>query len=186
MKFKPVYILMLALFAASCANPRFQGGGRPQYSEYDLGFVGVPIYGQVMSRSTVVDAVEEKIESLEDARYVMTFKVNQVFKGEIPKIRRGGPSEFQQAKSAAKKGKIMQILTLDFRDPDDMIDRGWLNVAVMDPAETFDIPDWKNPEGRPYEIYLRKAHGVNDRFVLVQSRDAEKMLRSAAGTEKGE
>ena len=125
----------------------------------------VPMTAKVLSRDTVIDVMEKaEPDQMERLNTVVVFKINKILKGEFTKIRRGGPSRLKQAQQAMTRGKVLKLMTLDFTDPDEIIEKRWVNVAVENAFTRFQISDWEDPPDQLFLLYLKRLPEQTDSF----------------------
>lgn len=128
-----------------------------------------PIGVSSLSGSSSVDVLGQDPQSFDEKAAVVQFKIEQVKKGEFTKVKTGGPSKFEQAKQAAKDGRVLKLLTLDFDNPEDVSEKPWVTVAVANPFESFEILNWDNPGSRKYRLYLKREETRADSYRLLQA-----------------
>ncbi len=102
-------------------------------------------------------------------RYKVLFHIDKVVKGEFSKSKLGGPSALEQAKDAAKNKEILKLLTLDFSNPEDEVDKELLSVAVYDPETSFGINASDSPSKTKHKLYLKRMDEDADSFILIYS-----------------
>ena len=100
----------------------------------------------------------------------VVFKINSIVKGTLPlqKVPRSA-SLGSQMKESAKEKNLLQIITMDYENPE--VEREdkprWFAVGVQSPLELFNVISWKD---LPAESY---------RLVLVKKKEAGWVLKSA-------
>ena len=154
---------ILILLAGCTAS----GKGAPARKEFDVAMIATPLSGKEMPSSSVIDAIENTPEALQQARYIISFRIDRVLIGELSKEKVGGPSRFDQAVDAAQEKKLLKILTLDFQNPNEEIDKRWFRIAVQDPGATFGINNWRQPAQGRYKLYLKRMPKQANSYVLV-------------------
>jgi hypothetical protein len=161
---KAFRILAILVLLGGCAVSE-KGG--PARNEYDVALLATPLSGKELQSGAVIDAIENTPNALQNARFVISFRIDRVLIGELPKEKVGGRSRWDQAVEAAAEKKIMKFLTLDFKNPNEEIDKLWFRVAVQDPGATFGINDWHQPAQGRYKLYLKRMPKQTNSYVLV-------------------
>jgi len=137
--------------------------------DYDVVLSAVPFKVTKINQNSVVDAVEDGAQRPGVAEAVVLFEIERVIRGEFTKVRAGGPTKIEQARQAVQKKDLLQVLTLDFSDPDEEYEKPWVSVAVSDPDDSFGIEDWDNPEGKLCRLYLKRLPDRDASYVMVRS-----------------
>ena len=121
----------------------------------------------------MIDAIEGDPSQIGETAAAVQFKIEDIVRGDFIQMKAGGLSKYQQVKHAAKKGKILKLLTLDFKDPDKLVDKPWMTVAVNNALKSFNILDWDNPGDQKFKLYFKKAADSRDSYLLVKSESLE-------------
>ena len=157
-----IFMSLAGLLLSSCASLR----PRPQ----ELVILATPIDVEPLTIGRQVDALEDPEQSA-DLKTVVSFKIERVLKGDLPKIKRGGPSKWEQAQEHFQDKSFLKIVTADFEDPDALVDQKILSVAVQDPLVTFGIKTGQEDFGpHKYRLQLKTIPGKSESYVLVESR----------------
>lgn len=128
-----------------------------------------PIRVKALQPKAVVDAIENP-ENAAEPKALVLFKINRVIRGTLPQVKVGGSSRWEQTKEAVQDKSFLKALTSDFPNPDRLIDKEWLSVAVADPTKTFQITSWETPGTKKYKIRLRPVPGKTGSYVMVESQ----------------
>ncbi len=161
-------LFLLAACLCSCASWQ-KAGGFPSRAQQDIVILASPIRVKPLQARAVVDAIENPKNSAEPTAMIV-FKIERVLKGTIPKIKAGGESKWEQTSKAFGDHDYLKLITSDFSNPDLLVDKGWLSVAVADPARTFQISSWENPGTQRYKIRLKPVPERPGSYVLVESQ----------------
>lgn len=149
---------------ASCAS--FQ---TPAGEKYDVAIEGTVFKVMDAASAGSVDAIERETPERGPLVAVVSFKLNQVLNGELPKVKAGGASKLEQLTGAAKTNNFLKVLTMDVQDPEELIERKWFRVAVGRPSETFGVSSWENPEPRKFKIYLKEITERPGSYEMLQA-----------------
>ncbi|MCB9799708.1 MAG: hypothetical protein H6757_02980 [Candidatus Omnitrophica bacterium] len=124
----------------------------------DVILTAEPIKVTAIRVGQTIDAIEGSPEEIGLAQAVVLFRIERVLKGDFTKVKTGGASVTQQALQAIKQKEILKVLTLDFKDPDEIIQKEWLSIAVRDPEILFLIPVrmWDSPRPEKFKLYLKR------------------------------
>ncbi len=137
------------------------------FKQADVVMEVIPLRARPMERGAAVDAVENDPARLALAEAIVSFKIRRVLKGEWIKDRVGGPTRLQQLEKAVRKKDYTKILSLDLSDPNQVVAREWLSIAVEDPGKTFGIEHWDSPEPTRLKVYFKKQPENKNSFVLI-------------------
>jgi len=153
----------LPLFAAESAalNPK------ALFKQADVVLEVIPLRARPIERGVSVDAVENDSARLALAEAVVSFKIRRVLKGEWIKERVGGPTRLEQLEKAARKKDYMKILSLNLSDPNAVVAREWLSIAVENPGKTFGISSWDSPEPTRLKVYFKRQPENKNSFVMI-------------------
>lgn len=138
---------------------------RQLFKEADVVLHVTPMRVRPIDRGASVDAVEGDLSRLPFAEAVVSFKVERVMKGQWT-TKLGGAGHLDQMSEAVRKKEVLKILTLDFTDPNEQVDKGWISVAVEDPGKTFGINHWDAPETRGLKLYFKRLPDDKDSLIL--------------------
>ena len=141
-------------------------------ADYDTVLRVVPVSVKPLGVTRTFDAIESGDEAIELFDKKVVFEIDEVLLGEYVKIKRGGPSKFEQMKESTEEKDFMKVLTLDYKDPEEEIDKKWISVAVKDPDKRFGIVDWNNPKKRKIKLYLQTTKANKDTYILKGVADA--------------
>lgn len=164
-----ILVIGLMVLQAGCQihrTVRGIDGSELSGADYDTVLRVVPVRVRPLGVTRTFDAIEGGTEPIELFDKKVVFEIDQVLLGDYVKIKRGGPSKFEQAKEASQEKDFLKFVTLDFKDPDEEIDKKWISVAVKDPSERFGIMDWNNPEKKKIKLYLKKTETNADTYIL--------------------
>ena len=161
---KYLTLVFVLLLSASCASNQTPG------IEYDVILNASITRVKPMKPGMAVDAVEATSANGEEMipLAVVVFRVDTVIRGEFVK-RLGGPTRYEQAREAVADKNILKILTADFKDPDTLVQKSTLSVAVEDPEQLFGIVRAPDPNQK-YRIYLKHSDGAPNSYILTHSK----------------
>jgi len=162
---KNILLILIAVCFTSCAsNPPVAENMFLNISAMrpDLAFKGTLVNIKPYEADSALDAIEGDPSIVGLPSAVAVFKIEDTLIGELPKEKVGGPSLKEQAAAAAGDRNILQLITMDFQDPDEEREFRWFYVGVRSPLESFGISDWNNfPQDR-YKVYLvEESSGKN-------------------------
>lgn len=135
--------------------------------DYDTVLRAAPVRVKPLGVTRTFDAIEFGDEDIELFDKKVVFEIQDVLLGEYVTTKRGGPSKMEQAKEAGLEKDFMKVLTMDFKDPEEMVDKRWISVAVKDPTERFGISNWNQPNREPMKLYLKRTKTNEDTFFLM-------------------
>lgn len=162
-------ISLFMLLAAVCLDNAYAakifGFGS---NEYDVVFRGTPISVREMKPGEPVDAVEGPLEDT-GPRQLVVFKIERVMMGEFAKQRRGGPSRFDQMSKAIKDKEALDLVSFNFKNPADMLDRDKIRIAVKDSGATFGLTPGQEMAYFEHKIYLKRISSSPEAFMFVKS-----------------
>ena len=134
---------------------------------YDVALVATPIAVKSLAGGGSTDAVVGKPGAFEKPTAKVVFHIDRIITGEFSQ-RQGGPSIIRQISDSVKNKDFLQ--TFNYTDPDKALPRELISIAVADPAATFGITSWDNPEKKRHVLYLQKAVAKGESYYLVKSR----------------
>lgn len=162
---KLLFLILGMVCAAGCASlPASYDRG----TKADVVLTAAPIRVKMFEAGMAADVIEGDPSQLGFVKTLVVFRVNEVLRGKLPMAARGGQSKGEQAVQAVRKKEILKLLTLDFEDPDVLVPKGWLSVAVESPLKTFGILNWDDPQP-PQKIYLREVKEAPGSYILVRA-----------------
>lgn len=136
--------------------------------DFDVSFVGTPISAHKLMPGEAVDAITKGVEPYSDMD-VVVFQINRVMIGEFPKIKRGGPSRFDQAQEALQEKRILDVVGLNFKDPNQEMDRETIRIAVEDAGQSFGITVGEPMQYFQHKIYLKQMSKKSKTYYFVKS-----------------
>ena len=154
------FIFLPALFLlASCASlPK---------GHYDAVLDAVPYSVKKIEPGAVTDAVAGASQaSIEPADAIVSFRVNRVLRGEFL-APRGGRTKLQQMGESFKNKDYLEVL--NYKDPNELIPKEWISIAVKDPVKHFGLDYGDVAGGKRYKLYLLKLKGHAGSYLLTQS-----------------
>lgn len=161
-------LVFFVLMLAGCQSLPVE---RPE-APYDTLFSARLIRIKDFQPDMAVDVIEEDPTRVQFISAVGVFRIERVLKGEMPMVRAGGPSRADQLKEAAEDRNLLSLLTLDVQDPDALIEKPWLSLAVGSATRTFDVTDRENLPQARYYLFLNTLSERPGSFQLVACRRA--------------
>lgn len=158
------FVLTLAA-AASAEAGKFLGLGS---KDYDIAFIGLPVSVRTLGIQDTADAYE-KSEDGTDPLHLVTFKIERVLVGEFKKMRRGGPSRYDQMTEAMKNKEVLDVVGFNFKNPEDEIERDTLRIAVQDAGSTFGLLPGEPLAYFQHKIYLKRLSKKSETFLFLKS-----------------
>jgi len=155
------HLLPFCFAEESAPNPK------ALFKQADVVLEVIPLRARPIERGVSVDAVESAPERLALAEAVVSFKIRRVLKGEWLKDRVGGPTRLEQLEKAVRKKDYTKILTLNLSDPNQVVAREWLSIAVEDPGKTFGIERWDSPDPTRLKVYFKRQAENKNSFVMI-------------------
>ncbi len=164
-KFILLFLVLCLSFSSSAHALKIFGKGS---KEYDVVFKGTPISVQVMRPGESADAIEGDLQD-NAPRHVAVFSIDRVLIGEFAKHKRGGASRMDQAGEAFKNKDLLNAFTLNFKNPEDMIDREKIRIAVKDAGATFGLTPGGDMVYFEHKIYLKRISEKPETFLFIKS-----------------
>lgn len=158
-----------ALLSLSGCAPLHSQGYTPvslSHRDYDVVLEAIAIQVKPLMANSTVDAIDLSLKESGDMNAIVIFKIQEVLEGEFTKEKAGGPSKLAQLGEAASEKQILKLLTLDFKDPNSLVAKDWISVAVPEPEKTFSLNSWKDPSGKIYRLYLKRDKEQKNSYVL--------------------
>lgn len=163
----PAVFLCLALSSCTAKNVTLQGQEKLlRRGDYDVVLEARPVHVKPVDLETSVDAVEAGPGKIRLFDSVVLFQIDYILMGEFIRAETGGPSKAEQAREAIRQRDLWKLLTLDFQDPGEKIERRWIRIAVRDPKTSFGILSWENPEPVRFKLYLKRSAKKPGSFIL--------------------
>jgi len=160
-----VAIIALCLLVSGCASKSLP---LPPIAKHaDVVLEVTPLQVKDFNIGDTVDVIETLPSEAKLSLAKILFRVDKVLMGEFIHYKVGGPSEWVQAQSAVRARNIWKLLTLDFSDPDELKEKRWVTVAVVDPEERFRIKSWEDPPNRKMKLYLKRVPKNPDSYVML-------------------
>src|SRR3989339_1949750 len=85
---------------------------------------------------------------------VVTLSIKKIIRGSFTMERRGGGSKIEQMGDAVGGKDVIKLITLDFYDPEELVEKQWLNLALENPLRTFEINNWDSPPPARFRLHL--------------------------------
>lgn len=171
MKKISIFLLIFSLgFSASAHAAKIFGIGS---DEYDVIFRGIPISVSVMKPGEHADVMEGTPED-GAKRDLVVFSIERVTYGEFQKQRRGGPSRFDQMGDALRNKEVLNVMSFNFKNPEDQIDREKIRIAVKDAGTTFGLSPGQPIAYFEHKIYLKRISSNPEVFTFIRSAPVKK------------
>ena len=108
----------------------------------------------------VVDALDTASAAGTIPTATVVFKIDSVVKGNLPMLKTPSSATLgSQMKDSVKDKNILQILTMDYENPE--VEREdkprWFAVGVQSPLEVFKILSWNDLPKESYRLTFSKA-----------------------------
>lgn len=132
--------------------------------DYDVVLLGSPISAKEIQTKQRLDAIEGPAD---DSRQVVVIKIERVLIGELEQVKRGGPSQLDQAGNAIREKKFLGIF--ETKNPLDKIDRDLFSIAVKNSGETFGTSVGSIPPALKFKIYLKRLSDKPGTFVFIKA-----------------
>ncbi|MBP9865453.1 MAG: hypothetical protein KBC91_03510 [Candidatus Omnitrophica bacterium] len=164
-----LFLLLTSNFQLLTASESSVPAPNPKalFKQADVVLEVIPLRARPIERGVSVDAVESDPARLALAEAVVSFKIRRVLKGEWLKDRVGGPTRLEQLEKAVRKKDYTKILTLNLSDPNLVVAREWLSIAVEDPGKTFGIERWDSPDPTRLKVYFKRQAENKNSFVMI-------------------
>lgn len=107
----------------------------------------------------VVDALDVSSAEGNMPTATVVFKIESVVKGTLPLLKTPSSATLgSQMKDSVKEKNILQILTMDYQNPE--VEREdaprWFAIGVQSPLEAFKIMSWSDLPQKPYRLTFSK------------------------------
>jgi len=136
---------------------------------YDVILVATPQWVKPLKPHSNIDVLEKTPEQMSSSAAIVVFHIDSMVKGEFEKRFHYNPSLKNQALDAVKKRQIWKILTANFLEEEEIIEKEWLRIAVDDPYQTFGLLYGEEPEEKKYRLYLKKMPGNGSSYILLKT-----------------
>jgi len=127
-----------------------------------------PIRVKPLKEGKGVDALEKPPEEMGPSAMIVVFRINRVLRGELATMKPLNLSLLDQAKDAANDKNILKLVTMDFKRPEEEIQKESFSMVVRDPYASFGIREGEESSKERYKISLARVRRSPDSYLLVK------------------
>lgn len=163
------FLLVFGLFLPSFTLKAAETPAQKKPLKVDVVLNVTPLRVKPLKDSKGMDALEKPPEEMGSSARVVVFRINRVLRGELKTVKPKQLSLWDQAKDAADDKNILKLVTMDFKRPEEEIQKESFSMVVVDPYASFGIKEGEESPKQRYRISLARVHKNPDSYLLVKN-----------------